>query len=143
MAAARMSPMLRLAWRVHRWLFRISSGRIGKRSNGFRVLLLTTRGRRSGAERRAALQYLPHRDGWAVVASHVGEDRDPAWWLNLQANPDAEVLVDGLRRPVRGRAATDDERMALFGKFAEVDAAYTDYAERTSRVIPVVVLECR
>jgi len=63
MAADGVSPLLRLVWRVHRWLFRISGGRIGKRTRGFEVLLLTTRGRRSREPRRAALQFLPHAGG--------------------------------------------------------------------------------
>ena len=143
MAAVRVSPMLKLAWRVHRWLFRISAGRIGARSNGFPVLLLTTRGRMTGAPRRATLQYLPHGDGWVVVASHAGEDRDPAWWLNLEARPDAEILVHGQRHCVHAHEVTGEERDAIFVRFVEVDAAYAEYVHRTTRVIPVVVLERR
>lgn len=141
MAAVRMSPMLRTAWWLHRHLYRLSGGRIGRRINGFEVLLLTTRGRRSGEERHAALQMLPHRDGWAVIASHAGEDRHPAWWLNLQAAGEARVQVRSRRARVRAREAEGDERAELWARFVAVDDAYEEYTRRTNRPIPVVVLE--
>ena len=140
MAAVQIGPMLELGWRVHRWLFRVSGGRVGSRMNGFAVLLLTTTGRRSGLPRRVALQYLPHRSGWAVVASRAGDNRDPDWWHNLVATPTAEILVDGARHRVEARDAIGDEREALWAQFAAIDHAYLEYERRTSRRIPVVVL---
>jgi deazaflavin-dependent oxidoreductase (nitroreductase family) len=141
MAAVRIGPMLELGWRVHRWLFRVSGGRLGDRMNGFDVLLLTTTGRRSGSPRRAALQYLPHGTGWAVVASRAGDDRNPDWWHNLVAMPLADVLVGGSHHAVVSRDAVGQERDALFARFAAVDPAYLEYERRTTRTIPVVVLE--
>lgn len=141
MAAVRMSPMLRAGWWLHRTLYRLSDGRIGRRINGFEVLLLTTRGRRSGAERHAALQMLPHRGGWAVIASHAGEDRDPAWWLNLRSAGEGAVRVRSRRTQVRAREAEGEERAELWARFVAIDDAYEEYAHRTSRPIPVVVLE--
>ena len=142
MAAVRVSGALKLAWRIHRWLFRVSGGRIGSSSNGFPVLELTTRGRRSGEPRRVALQYLPHGDAWAVIASFAGEDRHPAWWLNLVAEPAAaSVMVGGRSVDVRAREAEGAERQALWERFVEVDAAYDEYQRRTSRRLPVVVLD--
>ena len=64
---------------MHRWLYRLSVGRIGTRVNGFERLMLTTRGRRSGEPRKVALQSLEHGDGWAVIGSYAGEGRHPAW----------------------------------------------------------------
>jgi deazaflavin-dependent oxidoreductase (nitroreductase family) len=141
MAAVRLSPMLRAAWFVHRWLFRLSGGRIGRRINGFEVLLLTTTGRKSGEPRRVALQSLEHGDAWAVVASFAGEDRHPAWWLNLQAQPMAVTQIRGTETNVRAREATGSEREELWTRFVAVDDAFEEYTRRTSRVLPVVVLE--
>ena len=141
MAAVRVSPMLRLGWWVHRILFRASGGRIGRRMNGFGILLLVTRGRRSGARRDASLQFLPHDGGWAIVASYAGEDRHPAWWLNLSADPEATVLLDGATHRIRAREAQGAERDALLARFVAIDPAYAEYAERTMRRIPVAVLE--
>lgn len=133
--------MLRLGWWVHRTLYRLSGGRIGRRVNGFEVLLLTTVGRKSGEPRRAALQMLPHGAGWAVIASHAGEDRNPAWWLNLRARPEAEARIGARAVRVRAREASGEERESLWARFVEVDDAYGEYQRRTSRRIPVVVLE--
>jgi deazaflavin-dependent oxidoreductase (nitroreductase family) len=141
MAAVRIGPMLELGWRVHRWLFRVSGGRLGDRMNGFDVLLLTTTGKRSGNPRRVALQYLPHGTGWAVVASRAGDDRNPDWWHNLVAKPVADVQVGGSHHAVVARDAVGDERDDLFARFAAVDPAYLEYETRTTRTIPVVVLE--
>jgi deazaflavin-dependent oxidoreductase (nitroreductase family) len=140
MAAVRLSRALKVGWWVHRWLYRLSGGRIGRRSNGFEVLLLATTGRRSGARRFVALQSLEHENGWAVIASYAGEDRHPAWWLNLQAEPMADAQVRSTHARVRAREATGDEREQLWARFVAIDDAYTEYARRTSRVIPVVVL---
>ena len=141
MAAVRLSPGLRFAWFVHRWLYRLSGGRIGTKVNGFEILLLTTRGRTSGEPRRVALQALEHGNGWAVIASYAGADRHPNWWLNLVAQPMADVQIGRRSTPVRAGEATGEERAALWDRFVAVDDAYAEYEERTTRVIPVVVLE--
>ena len=141
MAAVKVSRSLKAGWWIHRTLYRLSGGRIGRRINGFEVLRLTTRGRRTGRPRDVMLQMLPHRDGWAVVASHAGEDREPAWRLNLEARPEAEIQIRSMRARVRAREATGAEREELWARFVAVDAAYEEYARRTSRVIAVVVLE--
>ena len=137
----KVSPALKAAWLVHRWLYRLSGGRIGRRINGFEVLLLTTRGRRSGELRRVALQSLEHGEGWAVIASYAGEDRHPSWWLNLKAEPMAEVQVRSEHVRARAREASGEERQELWTRFVAVDDAYEEYARRTSRILPVVVLE--
>lgn len=141
MAAVRLSPMLKASWWVHRTLYRLSGGRIGRRVNGFEVLLLTTVGRKSGARRHVALQMLPHDRSWAVVGSHAGDDRHPAWWLNLLANPEAEAQIRDQHWRVLAREARGEEREALWAQFVAVDPAYDEYARRTDRDIPVVVLE--
>ena len=141
MAAVRLSRTLEVAWFVHRWLYRLSGGRIGRRINGFEVLLLTTRGRRSGELRRVALQSLEHGEGWAVIASYAGEDRHPSWWLNLQAEPMADVRVRSRRARVKAREASGEERQELWARFVAIDDAYKQYTQRTSRILPVVVLD--
>jgi deazaflavin-dependent oxidoreductase (nitroreductase family) len=133
--------MLRAAWWMHRTLYRFSGGRVGRRMNGFDVLLLTTRGRRSGEARYAALQMLPHRDGWAVIASNAGQDHHPAWFLNLEAHPEATVQIGPRRMRVVAREARADERAELWALFVAVEPAYDEYERRTTRTIPVVVLE--
>jgi deazaflavin-dependent oxidoreductase (nitroreductase family) len=104
-------------------------------------LLLTTTGRKTGEPRDVALNYMREGNSYIVVASYAGEDRDPAWWRNLKANPDAELRVGGRRIRVRAREADGAERERLWTRLVVTDPAYAEYQERTKRRLPVVVLE--
>jgi F420H(2)-dependent quinone reductase len=105
------------------------------------VLVLTTRGRKSGKSRSTPVGYLGYGSAFAVIASNAGSDRVPAWWLNLQADPDAEILVDRAHRRVRARPATDSEDAALWEQFAALNPGYGEYRQLTNRRLPVVILE--
>src|SRR5262245_17045644 len=107
------------------------------------VLLLTTTGRKSGAARTKALTYLPRGDAFVVIASVLGEPRHPAWWLNLEAHPDATVEVGRERLQVRARKAEGEERETLWNAVVATMPDYEEYRHRTSRQIPIVVLERR
>lgn len=135
--------LLALITAVHRFLFRLTSGRIGGRLAGNEMLLLETVGRKSGRRREVPLLTVPDGKSWVVVASNAGDDRPPAWWLNLQAHPEAEIQVAGGRLPVRARQAHGEEREQLWARVVQAHAGYADYETRTRRPIPVVVLEPR
>lgn len=143
MPAVRLTPMLRLAWWIHRSVFRLSGGRIGARVDDMPVLLLTTRGRRTGEERSVALQFIRDGGAYVVIGSFAGEDRHPAWWLNVRAAREARVTLRGETQTVRAREAQGDERDRLWRWFVEANPAYAEYQERTTRRIPVVILETR
>jgi len=128
-------------WRIHRAIFRATRGRVGSRIGAFPVLLLTTRGRRSGERRDVTLSFVRDDDAFVVVASYAGEPRDPAWWQNLKAHPEAEVLVDGRRLQVKAREAEGARRELLWARIVEADPAYAEYQRRTERRLPVVLLE--
>ena len=149
---ARLSNLLsRPRWlagrvtRFHAFLLRRTRGRFPARNLWFaprqRVLALTTTGRKSGQERTTPLGYLRDGDGFAVVASNSGLARPPAWWLNLQAHPEAEVDAAGERVRVRGRAATPEEQERLWARFLEQFRGFDGYRKFTTRKIPVVLLE--
>jgi deazaflavin-dependent oxidoreductase (nitroreductase family) len=138
--------VFRIGWAFHNALFAASGGRVGAeraRDGKPGTLFLTSTGRKSGQVRRNALFYLEDGPNLIVVASNAGADVDPAWWLNLQARPDAEVEIGVDRRPVRARAATADERARLWPRVIAVSPGYDEYRRRTSREIPIVVLEPR
>jgi deazaflavin-dependent oxidoreductase (nitroreductase family) len=126
---------------VNRFWFRATGGRIGGKIGGVPILLLTTTGRRSGASRTAPLMYLEDAGRFVVVASNAGDDRHPAWWLNLRKTPQAEVEIGTRRLRVRGRQASTDEHAKLWPKLVALYSAYDVYRTRTRREIPVVVLE--
>jgi deazaflavin-dependent oxidoreductase (nitroreductase family) len=131
----------RLLGGAHRGLYRLTGGRIGWKIGPARVLLLTTTGRKSGRPRTQPLLYTPAGAGYAVIASKGGAARHPLWYLNLRANPNVEVTVGRETRKLRARDAEGEERERLWRAMTRIYAGYDRYAEKTSRNIPVVVLE--
>jgi deazaflavin-dependent oxidoreductase (nitroreductase family) len=109
--------------------------------NGTTILLLFTKGRKTGQERTHALIFRPHGDDYLVVASKGGADEPPAWFANLQADPLVEVQIKGERFAARAREATAEEKPALWAEMVEVWPDYATYQTKTDRQIPVVVLE--
>jgi deazaflavin-dependent oxidoreductase (nitroreductase family) len=109
--------------------------------NGTKILLLFTKGRKSGEERANALIFEPDGDDYLIVASKGGTDAPPGWYLNLVADPEVEVQVKGDRFKGHARTATDDEKPRMWEKMTEAWPDYDDYQKKTERQIPVVVLE--
>jgi deazaflavin-dependent oxidoreductase (nitroreductase family) len=132
---------LRMMWAMHRRLIKASGGRFGGKVGKFLVLSLTTTGRRSGEPRTVLLPTIERPDGWVVVASNAGEDRDPPSWLNLVAQPLATIRVDRKNVEVRARELQDGERDEMNRRFEEIDKGYAVYPQRTTRRIVVVLLE--
>jgi deazaflavin-dependent oxidoreductase (nitroreductase family) len=128
---------------IHRLLLKVSGGRAGWTAMEMPVLELTTRGRKSGQPRSVMLTS-PLQEGPAlvVVASRGGDDRSPAWFHNLQANPDVEVRLQGRpRQRMRARVATASERERLWPLVTADHKNYADYQTKTAREIPLVLLE--
>jgi deazaflavin-dependent oxidoreductase (nitroreductase family) len=107
------------------------------------MMRLTTTGRRSGEERSVILGFFEDGPNLVTMAMNGWADPEPAWWLNLQAQPDADVELPGGRMTVRARAAEGDERARLWSRWREIDTNLDDYAARRSRPTAVVVLEPR
>ena len=126
---------------LHRTVFRLSKGRIANRGMGMPVVMLTTTGRKSGKLRTTMLTS-PVQDGdrYVLVASNGGDDRDPAWLLNLQANPTVEVSIDGTTRAMTARVASPDEKAELWPWVVAGYKGYANYQTRTDRDIPLVIL---
>lgn len=128
---------------AHHVLLTLSGGRLGWWVGGMPVLELTTTGRRSG-RRRTVMLTSPLREGGAivVVASRGGDDRHPAWFLNLRDHPDVEVAFAGeQRQAMRARVAIPAERAALWPRVVSAHTRYAEYQARTDREIPLVLLE--
>jgi F420H(2)-dependent quinone reductase len=141
-----MNPLVELVFgpllTVHQWLYEHSDGRIGASLGGRPMLLLRTVGRRTKQPRTAALLYVPDGNAYVVIASKGGSPRHPGWFHNLTAQPDVEIQVGRERIPVRARVARGEERSRLWARADEINRGqYAVYQSRTSRVIPVVVLE--
>jgi deazaflavin-dependent oxidoreductase (nitroreductase family) len=134
--------MMRAVTGFHRGVFRASNGRLGNRGYGMPVLELTTTGRKSG-RRRTTMLTSPVQDGTnvVVVASNGGDDRHPAWFLNLREDPNVEITMNGQTRAMRARIASPEERAELWPRVVAAHGGYAQYQERTDRDIPLVILE--
>ncbi|HEY2488679.1 MAG TPA: nitroreductase family deazaflavin-dependent oxidoreductase [Streptosporangiaceae bacterium] len=118
-----------------------TDGREGHDWNGVQTLILTTTGRKSGRKISTPLIYGRRGDDYLVVASKGGADQPPAWYLNLQADPEVEVQVLADKFAARARTATADEKPALWRQMAQIWPDYDNYQRKTERSIPVVILE--
>jgi deazaflavin-dependent oxidoreductase (nitroreductase family) len=108
---------------------------------GRQVLILTTVGRRSGERRETPLAYSRSGDDYVVIGSKGGAPTHPAWYHNLVANPEVEIEVLGEKLRARARVAEGEEHDRLYRKHAEMMPAFLEYQRRTTRKIPVIVLE--
>jgi deazaflavin-dependent oxidoreductase (nitroreductase family) len=134
--------IFRVGTGIHRLLLRATGGRVFGRLAGMPVVLLTTTGRQTGRRRTTVLTTPVHDDGCVVlVASYGGDDRHPAWFLNLREDPAVTVEMKGRSRPMRARIATDDEKQELWPRILSAYGGYGGYQRRTGRDIPVVLLE--
>lgn len=118
-----------------------TGGEEGHEWNGAVVLILTTTGRKSGEQQSTPLIYGRRGDDYLIVASLGGADHHPAWYLNLEATPEVQVQVKGERFAARARTATPEEKPELWRIMLAQWPDYDRYQKRTSRTIPVVVLE--
>jgi deazaflavin-dependent oxidoreductase (nitroreductase family) len=128
---------------VHRASLKLTGGRFGWDAGGMPVLELTTTGRKSGQPRSVMLTSpLQEGDAIVVVASRGGDDHHPAWFLNLRDHPDVEVAFKGApKRAMRARIADPDERARLWPQITEHHKNYAGYQRKTTREIPLVLLE--
>jgi deazaflavin-dependent oxidoreductase (nitroreductase family) len=127
----------------HVRVYRETGGERGYHWRGTTILLLTTTGRRSGAQRTTPLIHRVDGERWVVVASKGGAPANPSWYENLLADPDATIEVLAETIPVRASTAEGEERERLWALMAEVWPAYDEYQARTAREIPVVILARR
>ena len=136
-----VKPDLSLIGEEHVRRYRETDGAVGHDWNGAPCLVLTTRGRRSGTDRSLAIIYGRNGDDYFVVASKGGAPSHPAWYLNLMAEPRVQVQVRSDRFEANARTAEGSERAHLWRIATDVWPNYDQYAARTDREIPIVVLE--
>ncbi|MGI9610463.1 MAG: nitroreductase/quinone reductase family protein [Acidimicrobiia bacterium] len=143
---ARLPPrwFVRLAWATHRAIYRVTGGRVGLRrpkANDWGTARLTTVGRRSGLERSVMVGYFEDGESLVTMAMNGWGEGEPAWWLNLQAQPVATVDLAGEQRKVHGRAAAGEERARYWARWQEIDKNLDAYAARRPTETAVVILE--
>ena len=137
-------PIIRVMSAINTWLYRISGGRIGgKWMYGAPVMLMTTVGRRSGQPRTVPLLYLRDGERVIIVGSQGGMSKDPLWVGNIAANPDVEIEIGSERRSMRARRGSAEEKARYWPDLCRMYPDYADYQKRTTRDIPVLILEPR
>jgi deazaflavin-dependent oxidoreductase (nitroreductase family) len=145
---ARLPPrwFIRLFWSTHRAVYRITGGRLGlwrPKEGRWGTLRLTTTGRRTGRPRSVIVGYFQDGPNLVTLAMNGWADPEPAWWLNLQTQPEATVELVGETHAVRARAAQGAERSRLWARWSEIDRQLDAYAARRSAPTAVVILEPR
>ena len=135
---------IHFAWRFHRGLYKVTGGRKGLRepsSDKYGMMRVTAIGRKSGEPRSVILAFYRDDENLVTLAMNGWDAPDPAWWLNLQANPIATVDLDDEQFTVRARAAEGDERERLWDRWRHYDKELDGYATRRPTETAVVVLE--
>ncbi|WP_327420733.1 nitroreductase family deazaflavin-dependent oxidoreductase [Streptomyces sp. NBC_01527] len=122
-------------------LFESSGGTDGTTMRGMPVIILTTRGAKSGKIRKTPLMRVEHDGAYAVVASLGGAPRHPVWYRNITADPRVELQDGPVRQDMNAREVTGDEKRMWWERAVEAFPDYADYQEKTDRQIPVLVLE--
>jgi len=125
---------------IHTLGYRLTNGRVGRRLVDNDMLLLTTRGRKTGRLHTVPLLYLQDGDDLVVIASWGGRHQHPHWYSNLQAHAEASVKVLGRRWEVKAQPMAEDERKEWWPRIVEAYDGYAAYQTRTDRQIPVVRL---
>jgi deazaflavin-dependent oxidoreductase (nitroreductase family) len=129
---------------LHRTILTLSGGRLLRAPFGMPTVELHTIGRKTGAHRSTLLTAPLHDEHQIVlIASKGGDDRNPEWYLNLQANPDVELTIDGETRKMVARTATEAEKAEMWPRIIAAYKGYGNYQRRTTRSIPVVICEPR
>lgn len=118
-----------------------SGGRRGTTLRGMPVVVLTTRGARSGKIRKTPLMRVEHAGAYALVASQGGSHQHPTWYYNLKADPQIELQDGPVRRDMTAREVTGEEKALWWGRAVEAYPDYDDYQKKTDREIPVFVAE--
>ena len=138
------SVVIRWMSRLNKILYRLSGGRLfGTWMRGGAIGILSHRGRKSGQTFSSPLVYLPDGNRLVVIASKGGMSKHPLWYLNLRANPDCEFEIGATKKPYRARTASPEEKRTIWPRILAMNPDFDDYQARTTRDIPVVILDPR
>jgi len=121
-------------------LYRLTQGKFGGHVQGLQVLLLTTTGRKTGKKRTTPLGYFMDNGSYIITASNAGFDTNPAWFHNLRANPQVQIEIEDQHMEAEAKIASPEKRSVLWSKLISLSPAYANYAKKTSREIPLVIL---
>lgn len=125
---------------LHVYVYRRTGGLVGGKMGGMNVLLLTTTGRKTGQPRTVPVLYETDGQDLVIIASNSGSPEHPAWYNNLEANPQVELEIRHEKKKAVARTASTEERSRLWGRMVAKFSSYGDYQQKVDRVLPVVLL---
>ena len=132
--------LFKLFMLFHIFIYRRTNGALGGRMRGMPVLLLTTTGRKSGLKRTVPLMYLSEGDHYIVTASNSGRAKDPVWWSNLKSNPQAQIQVSGIVKPIVASQCNSEDKKRYWARLIAQAPFFNAYQKATQRDIPMVIL---
>jgi F420H(2)-dependent quinone reductase len=121
-------------------LYRLTRGKFGGRVQGLSVLLLMTKGRKTGRERTTPLGYFMDDGNYIITASNAGRNMHPGWFHNLLANPHVTIEIKDRQLEAEAEVAASEKRRALWSQLISLSPWYANYAKKTTREIPLVIL---
>jgi deazaflavin-dependent oxidoreductase (nitroreductase family) len=137
-----MKILFKLFTGLHVFMYRLTGGKFGSEMRGFKVLVLTTKGRKSGRVFSTPLGYFERDGGYFIVASNAGQNSHPAWFLNIKGNPN-DVMIQVKDKPikVKPQIILGEPRRPLYDWIVSLAPNYGDYEKQTTREIPLVFLK--
>jgi deazaflavin-dependent oxidoreductase (nitroreductase family) len=138
-----MKIIFKLTKSIHVFLYRLTKGKFGGRMRGFRVLLLTTTGRKSGKQRITPLGYFEPTPGggYLIIGSVGGLDWNPAWYYNIRSHPQVTIQIGAQKMAATDEFIEDAERRKALWKYLEKESPiYADYQNKTTRSLPLILL---
>ena len=135
-----MKIMFRIMAAFQIWLYRLTGGKLGGQMRGFKVLLLTTRGRKSGKTYITPLGCFDNEAGYVIVASNAGLPSNPSWYYNLKSNPQVTVQVLDKVMPTTAEVLSGEARAQAWRQVIATAPSYVNYEKRTTREIPLILL---
>jgi deazaflavin-dependent oxidoreductase (nitroreductase family) len=135
-----MKTITKLFMALHVWIYRMSGGKVWGRMRGFDVILLTTKGRKTGKSYTTPLGRFEHESGYVIVASNSGQPNNPAWYYNLKSNPQVTIQVLDQVMPATAEELAGDARTQAWRQVIATSPFYADYEKRAKREIPLILL---
>lgn len=142
MAEANRTKM-RVQWKLHKLVWNLSGGRLGRKIMGLPILELITIGRKTGQERQILIMYVDSDGAPAIIGTNAGRDTDPAWVMNLRVNPQARARWDGKWRKVAAVELDGDDYARAWATAVAASPLYAEYKKSLTRPVPIMRLESR
>ena len=127
--------------KLHTFFYKLTGGRFGSKMGENKILLLTTKGRKSGIEYTTPLVYMDHEDGYLIIASNGGNTNHPQWYFNLKSDPQVDIQIKDQTLTARAEIMDESTRAPIWEKIVAQAPQYGGYEKSTDRLIPVVWLQ--